>query len=114
METLRVSMACSRCAERGRRDLWTEQTGRGCGSAQVSWPGLDSRSLLSGEALEENLRLAVDAQVVDGLRVGGRGRAVGASGQLAQSTRRHVTESLHLGEIYGGADEGRANAGKTG
>lgn len=55
-----------------------------------------SRSLLSGKALEEDLGLAIDAQVVDGLRVG-RG-AVGAFGELAQRSRAHVTEGLlHLG-----------------
>lgn len=44
--------------------------------------GEDSRSLLSGESLENDLGVAVDAQVVDGLGVGRR--AVGAAGDAAQ------------------------------
>lgn len=57
----------------------------------------NSRSLPSGKALEENLGIAIDEQIVDGLRVG-RG-AVGAFGELAQRSRAHVTEGLlHLGQ----------------
>lgn len=47
------------------------------------WTG-DLRSLLSGEALEEDLCFRVDAEVVDGLGVRRRGGAVGALGELAQ------------------------------
>ena len=55
----------------------------------------NSRSLLSGEALEEHLRFAIDTQVLDGLRVSGR--SVCAPRKLAQGSRAHMTESLlHL------------------
>lgn len=48
----------------------------------------DVRSLLSGEALEDDLGLAVDAQVLDRLGVRRAGRAVVTAGSVAQRRAR--------------------------
>lgn len=77
--------------------------------------GQDVRSLLAGEALEDDLGVAIDAQVVDGLRVRGAGRAVGATGDVAQRRRRHGVpgNGLHdvcewkIGTLEGAAGEQR-------
>jgi hypothetical protein len=53
--------------------------------------GVES-SLLAGKSLEKNFRFAVDAQVIDSLRI--RRSCVGALGELAQRSRAHRTESL--------------------
>lgn len=45
------------------------------------------RSLLSSETLEDDLGLAVNAQVLDGLGIGRAGRAVATAGSVAQRRR---------------------------
>lgn len=59
------------------------------------------RSLLAGETLEDNLGVAVDAQVVNGLRVRGGSRTVGAVGDLAKGGRaqRCPGDGLHCGYL---------------
>lgn len=53
------------------------------------------RSLLASEALEDDLGVAVDAQVLDGLGVGGGGRAVGATGLSQRGGAHRSGKSLH-------------------
>ncbi len=54
------------------------------------------RSLLSGESLEENLRVAIDAKVVDGLRVRARGVCPALDGSSVSKGRGRVpANSLH-------------------
>lgn len=56
------------------------------------------RSLLSGEPLEENLRVAIDAKVVDGLRVRTRGVCPALDGSSVSKGRHRVpANSLHVG-----------------
>lgn len=68
------SMACCAWKLGPGVSFWTSRT--------LQERGKNSRSLLSSETLEDDLGIAVDAQVVDGLRVGRR--AVGAAGDAAQ------------------------------
>lgn len=58
-----------------------------CSDALVPRPVQNIRSLLSGEALEDDLGLGVNAQVLDGLGVGRAGRAVATAGSVAQRRR---------------------------
>ena len=51
--------------------------------------GLNVRSLLAGEALEDDLGVAVDTEVLDGSGIGGRrGGAVCAACELRQTAHR--------------------------
>lgn len=60
----------------------------GCNRTFGKGGKVDSRSLLAGEALEEDLGVAVDAEVLNSARVGTVGGAVAALGDLAQQIAR--------------------------
>lgn len=65
-------------------------------------PNWHVRSLLSGEALEDDLGVAVDAQVLNGLGVRGRRAAVGAVGDVAERSRAHRSPGNGLHDETGG------------
>lgn len=64
-------------------------------------PKENSRSLLSGETLVDDLGVGVDAQVVNGRGVGRSGRAVRATGHLAQGRR---AQNRSRSSLHGGAE----------
>lgn len=57
----------------------------------------DSRALLSSEALEEHLRVAVDAEVLNGLGVLRRACRILPGSGLGERRAQGVSESLHRG-----------------
>lgn len=65
------------------------------------------RSLLSSEALEDHLGLAVNAQVLDGLGVGRAGRAVATAGSVAQRRRARGGSGNGLHDCEGGEEKGK-------